>query len=89
MTRWHPLAAATALLLFGACTAEPSISRPTSAGALQARRLLAEATRKGPVRIEVHGAPASLPPERVAQLAADGVSGLRCNSPSTRPSCRA
>jgi hypothetical protein len=58
------------------CAGEPRIDRPFAAEAAEARRLRVEAAARGPVRLELDGLPPSLGPERAAELAAAGVSGV-------------
>lgn len=63
-------------LVLASCAGEPQIQRLPGAADVSARGLLAEAAKAGPVPALILGAPATLPPARVAGLAASGISGL-------------
>ncbi len=65
-----------AALVLVACAGEPQVQRAGGPGNASARKLLAEAVKAGPVPAVILGAPATLPPARSAQLAAQGISGL-------------
>lgn len=67
---------AVVLLLAGCAAVEPAIVGPFPGDAAAARARLVEARQAGEIRLEVRGAPAGLPPSRVAALAATGISGL-------------
>jgi hypothetical protein len=68
------LALATGL---AACAADPELRAPDRATLLAARQALVEAAERGPVPLELYRPPASLPPGRIAELAAEGVPALR------------
>lgn len=70
------LIALACLTIVGCAAVEPEIVGPFPADAAAARDRLVEARQLGEVLIEVRGAPSSLPPSRVASLAATGVSAL-------------
>ncbi len=55
------------------CAGDPEISRPFPAEAAEARRLLVEASARGPVRLDLPGLPATLTPAEAARLASDGI----------------
>lgn len=69
-------AAMLVALALASCAAEPEVRALGGPSHGSARKLLAEATKAGPVPAVILGAPATLPPARAAQLAAQGISGL-------------
>jgi hypothetical protein len=73
MRRATPLAW---LLVAGCAAVEPEIAGPFPADAAAARERLVAARAAGEVRLEVRDAPPTLPPARVAALAATGISAL-------------
>jgi hypothetical protein len=78
--RLLPVSAGLAALGVGlglaACAGEPELRAPDWPTSLAARQALVAATERGPVPLEILGAPATLTPERIAALAAEGVPAL-------------
>jgi hypothetical protein len=63
-------------LLLAGCAAQPEFQRPDPAQTADARERLAEAAERGPVRLEVIGAPSGFTADQIASLAAEGVPAL-------------